>query len=46
VNRDTHNLVVAINLGELARHLLGTVGARVIDNDDLPSEATGMLAQV
>lgn len=36
----THNLVLAVRLGQLPRNVLRAIWARVVDDDDLPVEAT------
>jgi hypothetical protein len=39
------DLVLAVRLCELVRNLLRAVGARVVDDDDLPVEAAGVSYQ-
>lgn len=34
----TDNVVVAVNVGELASNVLGSIGASIVDDDDFPRE--------
>lgn len=37
----TYNMVLAVDLGQLARNILRAVRGRVVDNNDLPVEVAG-----